>query len=76
MIKKIIVSMLKAYKQNISSYFIRSCRFYPSCSEYAAEAINEKGLMKGTVLSFWRIARCNPLSRGGHDPVTKKGKEK
>lgn len=45
------------------------CRFKPTCSEYAYEAIEKKGIIKGGALSFWRILRCNPFNRGGYDPV-------
>jgi putative membrane protein insertion efficiency factor len=45
------------------------CRFYPTCSEYAIEAIQKKGIFKGFFLAVWRILRCNPLSAGGYDPV-------
>ncbi|MGD9807684.1 MAG: membrane protein insertion efficiency factor YidD [Deferribacterales bacterium] len=45
------------------------CRFYPSCSDYAVQALKQKGLIKGTLLTVWRVARCNPLSKGGYDPV-------
>ena len=46
-----------------------TCRFYPSCSQYAIEAIQKYGVGKGTLLAVWRILRCNPFSRGGYDPV-------
>jgi putative membrane protein insertion efficiency factor len=45
------------------------CRYYPSCSEYAAQAISGYGILRGLVLAGWRLLRCNPLSRGGFDPV-------
>jgi uncharacterized protein len=45
------------------------CRFYPSCSQYGYEAVERYGILKGGVLSLWRILRCNPWNRGGHDPV-------
>jgi uncharacterized protein len=48
------------------------CRFSPTCSEYAHKAIEQFGLFKGISLSFWRILRCNPFSRGGEDPVPQK----
>ncbi|MCX7704618.1 MAG: membrane protein insertion efficiency factor YidD [Planctomycetota bacterium] len=46
-----------------------SCRFEPSCSEYAMEAIRRKGAVRGVVLALWRILRCNPFSEGGYDPI-------
>ncbi len=45
------------------------CRYVPTCSEYAYGAIDKHGVVKGGVLAFWRILRCNPWSKGGHDPV-------
>ena len=48
------------------------CRFEPSCSAYALEAIRRHGFFKGSALGFWRIVRCNPFSHGGHDPVPEK----
>lgn len=49
-----------------------SCRFTPTCSQYAVEAVREWGLVVGTVLALWRLIRCNPFSAGGEDPVPKK----
>ena len=46
-----------------------SCKYHPSCSQYALDAYKEFGLFKGTVLAAWRLLRCNPWSRGGFDPV-------
>jgi putative membrane protein insertion efficiency factor len=46
-----------------------ACRFHPSCSEYGYEAIDQHGLVKGTLLTAWRLLRCNPFNRGGYDPV-------
>lgn len=45
------------------------CKYYPTCSEYGYEAIKRYGIVKGSFLAFWRVLRCNPWSRGGHDPV-------
>lgn len=69
MIKKSLVSIINFYRNFLSIYKLRCCRFYPSCSEYAAEAIEQKGVIKGLLLSSFRILRCNPFSRGGYDPV-------
>lgn len=47
------------------------CRFYPTCSAYAIEAIEKKGVIRGSVMAIWRILRCNPFCKGGYDPVEK-----
>jgi putative membrane protein insertion efficiency factor len=47
----------------------RTCRYHPTCSEYTHEAIGKYGLIKGSFMGAWRILRCNPWSKGGHDPV-------
>lgn len=72
MIKKIILSAIVSYKKIISPLISNSffgCRFYPACSDYAYQAINKKGALKGGFLAFKRILRCNPLSGGGVDEV-------
>ena len=61
--------LIKAYRYAISPILPPSCRFYPSCSEYALEALGKYGFLKGSWLALKRIARCHPLSAGGHDPV-------
>jgi len=60
---------IRGYQRFLSPAFGRQCRFYPSCSHYALEAIARHGAGKGVLLSAGRIARCNPLCEGGHDPV-------
>ncbi len=49
-----------------------TCRFYPTCSEYALEAVQTRGIVVGSALATWRVLRCNPLCTGGHDPVPQK----
>ena len=71
MIKKAVITGIKAYQKLISPYFIKSCRFEPSCSEYAVQAMGHYGVLKGTIMSVWRVLRCNPFSRGGFDPAVK-----
>jgi putative membrane protein insertion efficiency factor len=68
-LKKLLIGMLNFYQMAISPYLGNNCRFYPSCSAYAKEAIEKKGIMKGILLSVWRILRCNPFNKGGIDHV-------
>jgi putative membrane protein insertion efficiency factor len=70
-VKKIALLLIKLYKKLISPILPPSCRFYPSCSQYAYEAISVYGFRKGGVLSIKRILRCHPLCEGGYDPVIK-----
>jgi uncharacterized protein len=70
MIKKFVVSSVNFYRNFLSGYKLQCCRFYPSCSEYAAEAVEKKGVVRGVFLSLFRILKCNPFSRGGYDPVS------
>ena len=60
---------LRIYKTLISPLFPAACRFVPSCSEYAAEAVTRHGFFYGMALALWRLLRCNPITRGGYDPV-------
>lgn len=64
-----IVGLLRAYKLTFSRLFTGSCRFVPSCSEYAADAIRMHGVLKGTSLAIWRVGRCQPFATAGYDPV-------
>jgi len=64
-----VTLLIKAYKYLISPILPSSCRFYPSCSEYALEAFNKYGFIKGFWLTLKRIGRCHPLCDGGYDPV-------
>jgi putative membrane protein insertion efficiency factor len=67
--KKLAISTLRFYKTYLSPFLPSSCRFYPTCSEYAMEAINKYGVLKGSIKGIYRILRCNPFNRGGYDPV-------
>jgi uncharacterized protein len=67
--KQVATWLLTMYKRLVSPLLPASCRFVPTCSEYAAEAVARHGLVRGTALGFWRLLRCNPFSRGGYDPV-------
>ena len=66
---KLALWVLTAYRYAISPMIGPVCRFYPSCSQYAEQAIRRHGLMRGTWLAARRILRCNPWHCGGHDPV-------
>ncbi|MDD4909181.1 MAG: membrane protein insertion efficiency factor YidD [Candidatus Omnitrophica bacterium] len=67
--KRFILFLLGAYKKHASPLLPRSCRFYPTCSQYAGQSIRKYGIFKGSLLSLWRITRCNPFTAGGFDPV-------
>lgn len=62
--------LIKIYQRVLSPLFPPSCRFIPTCSEYSIQALKKYGAIKGSVLSIWRILRCNPFNKGGYDPVT------
>ena len=64
-----VLFLISFYKAVISPMMPPSCRFQPTCSEYAYEAISRYGIIKGGRLAIWRILRCNPFCRGGYDPV-------
>ncbi len=68
MMKKVVIKLIKMY-QKIPGPWHNSCRYIPTCSNYAIEAINKYGLIKGGILSFRRILRCNPFGSKGYDPV-------
>ena len=70
---KIIILIIRFYQIFISPLFPPTCRYTPTCSNYAKEAITEYGSIKGTYLSIKRICRCNPFGGYGYDPVPKKG---
>ena len=67
--KKFVILILRFYKKFISPALPDSCRFYPTCSEYAATAVGKYGVLKGSIKSIYRIIRCNPFNKGGYDPV-------
>lgn len=71
LLSRCALALIRLYQMVLSPFLGRHCRFLPTCSEYAAEAIRKKGLVKGTLLAAWRILRCNPFCEGGYDPVDK-----
>lgn len=68
-VSRVFIGLIKFYQKHISPHKIPCCRFTPSCSAYAVEAITVHGAFKGMLLSIRRILRCNPLCKGGYDPV-------
>jgi len=67
--RKAMIGLIKLYKKYFSPLLPPSCRFIPTCSQYAIEAIEKYGAFKGGGLAIWRILRCNPFCAGGYDPV-------
>lgn len=67
--KKLLLLCIRAYQKYISPLKRPTCRFYPTCSAYAMEAIEKKGALVGSIMAIKRILRCHPFSDGGYDPV-------
>ncbi|HQU82719.1 MAG TPA: membrane protein insertion efficiency factor YidD [Pyrinomonadaceae bacterium] len=67
--KFLVLDLLKLYKTFISPFLPPACRFTPTCSEYAMQAVEKYGAIRGTWKAFKRILRCQPFCKGGHDPV-------
>lgn len=68
--RRIAVLPITAYQRLVSPVLPRSCKYHPTCSAYAAQAVKEYGILRGSVLAAWRLLRCNPWSHGGFDPVS------
>ena len=68
-LRELVLLPLHLYRRVISPLFGPRCRYYPSCSEYAVQAVREYGVIRGGVLAAWRVVRCNPWSHGGFDHV-------
>ena len=68
-LRSVVLLPIRGYQKLISPMLGEHCKYYPSCSEYAVQAISRFGILRGLVLAGWRLLRCNPWSRGGYDPV-------
>jgi hypothetical protein len=69
--KFVVLQFLRAYKWAVSPWFYPACRYVPTCSEYAMEAVERYGALRGSALAVWRVLRCHPFVKGGYDPVVK-----
>jgi uncharacterized protein len=66
----VVLAPISAYQRFISPAMPRRCKYYPTCSAYAVDAVRAFGVLRGLVLAGWRLLRCNPFSHGGYDPVS------
>jgi putative membrane protein insertion efficiency factor len=69
-VRAVVLAPLVVYQRAISPALPRRCKYEPTCSAYAVQAIGRYGVVRGIVLAAWRLLRCNPFSRGGYDPVS------
>lgn len=69
--KQVLHWTLSGYKRWVSPAMPIACRFVPTCSEYAMQAVEHHGALRGSLLALWRLLRCHPFARAGHDPVPK-----
>jgi putative membrane protein insertion efficiency factor len=69
MVGKLCIKLLELYRKYISPLKMPCCKYYPSCSQYAIDAVSRYGVIKGGFMATWRVLRCNPFSHGGFDPV-------
>lgn len=70
----LMIAFIRLYQRFISPLLGANCRFYPSCSQYAIEALEIHGVIRGTAYAIWRILRCQPFCEGGNDPVPPRSK--
>ena len=70
MLPRVLTAPIRLYQRFISPLLPRRCKYEPTCSAYAVDAVRSFGALRGSVLAVWRLLRCNPFSHGGHDPVS------
>jgi uncharacterized protein len=68
--RRLAIAPIRLYQRVISPALPRRCKYHPTCSAYAVQAIQSYGILRGSVLAGWRLLRCNPFSPGGYDPVS------
>jgi len=68
-VRAVEIGLIRLYRATLSGWLGGQCRFYPTCSHYAEDAIRERGALRGTAMAAWRILRCNPFGKGGIDHV-------
>lgn len=68
--EKLVFCLLRGYKWAVSPMFPPACRYVPTCSEYAMDAVAHHGVARGSLMAVWRLLRCHPFARGGYDPVS------
>jgi putative membrane protein insertion efficiency factor len=69
-VRALVLAPIRIYQRFISPGLPRRCKYHPTCSAYAVQAVERYGILRGSVLAAWRLLRCNPFSLGGYDPVT------
>jgi putative membrane protein insertion efficiency factor len=69
-LRALVIAPIRLYQRLISPALGPRCKYHPTCSAYAVQAIERYGILRGSVLAAWRLLRCNPFSLGGYDPVT------
>jgi putative membrane protein insertion efficiency factor len=69
-LRALLLAPIRGYQRFISPGLPARCKYHPTCSAYAVQAVQRFGILRGSVLAAWRLLRCNPFSHGGYDPVT------
>jgi putative membrane protein insertion efficiency factor len=69
-LRALVLAPIRGYQRFISPGLPSRCKYHPTCSAYAVQAVERYGILRGSILALWRLLRCNPFSHGGYDPVT------